>query len=984
MSDSFFALHRPLLELPIRLSARKTVAPQPRLWERQDELDEASEELRAAEAEREEIEACARAVDRATGSPRATPTALATAEAETVQLVDLAEDGVTIVGEFYLATIDPSSATTLAEVREEVEETTEDELEFADLDRQATEAAHDDIANGLPDPYEPWLIGTHELDTPTNAAVSRYLAQHPPFVAPAPPSPSLLLALAPTRPAKSSTSWPSHVQSDISFLRPFPAPSASATANAAATVPTNPAFASHFLDPLPSGLASQVADQFLSSAILAHRFNAHLDYATHSGEALELARRAYADPANGPLPPRRRAFDEKRQRGEVRLWNEEDGWVTVDLGKGRGAGSPFLPAEMVDLDWEDDKMERLASLDGIRMDSVKRKRKKKITKHKFKKRRSMATIQSLAVEILEAVFALAHDVRRPSTMCSASLVCRFWQGPAQRVLFEHLALGGIPIRAEIPDPEDEITTHEWPTTEPRRDHKATTRDRGTEEIMWCIYGSRRMHLPRSVDIVGDDSEPDSRRPMIKRGAKELWWCDGVRRITLDSVSLDMNIVEDAGLRNLEGLTLINAKLGRDNVDFSHSPSWPPNLKALSVIRSGLIFRHLISHSTSLSPVSRLHLDLDLRNPDDRDLLMGDELDLHHRIRKALRPTLAECSFAVHGYIMPMHLSGFRNLLQSLPSLKHLILNLIESDRQRLPSLITGYLPTSISRLTIAREYPAAGVKGHLDSQSLPFAGILGLVSELLNLRRLDFPDCKTSDRLNWPLHKPVCALRDQSNRNLEEYSLAMPSMAAMLQDFEENEYKLFPDIMVAARSAFLIGKPDERNSTTILTLQFQWYPHKTNPRRRFFLARVTHLPLAQMLEIWEPDPHVTSLLTDPLPPCPPGMIEWRTLIRLSNTTTGKSKTIMIPHSVSRGSYNTYITASGRAIDEDWMANLKRGLSRPGMRSWRDLELENSIITEGFARMKAIIFDSPCVTRAMAEEDFAELQKLDRERGGRGD
>ena len=345
------------------------------MWEPLESADELDDERKAAEVEREDIEACGRAVDRATGSPA--PARATDADAELVQVIELGPDGVTHVGEPYMAKISGSGLEVGLEVKEEASEL---ELDDEALDRKATEAAMDDIENGLPNPYEPWLIGTHEADLPSTAAVSRYLAAHAPFVAPAPPA---ARTASPVR-TKSVSAWTPQVQSDLSFLRPFSTQSlAPAPVDA-----TNPAFASHFLDPLPSGLASQVADQFLSAAILSHRFTAYKDYATNSGEALELARRAYSDQL-GPLAPRRRAFDEPRQRGEVRLWSEEEGWVTVDLGsKGRAQGSsPFLPAEMVDLDWEDDELERLASLDGVRMDSVKRKRKKKITKHKYKKRR---------------------------------------------------------------------------------------------------------------------------------------------------------------------------------------------------------------------------------------------------------------------------------------------------------------------------------------------------------------------------------------------------------------------------------------------------------------------------------------------------------------------------------------------------------------------------------------------------------------------
>jgi len=135
-------------------------------------------------------------------------------------------------------------------------------------------------------------------------------------------------------------------------------------------------FTKQYLDPLDPSEAAQVTDRFLSNALLNHRWHAFDDYARNTGEKLELAKNAFV----GTSSLDRRPFEEKRKRGEVRMWSEEEGWVTVDLGAGRDGASPFLPAEMVDLDWEDEQYE-------IQMDSVKRKRKKKITKHKYKKRR---------------------------------------------------------------------------------------------------------------------------------------------------------------------------------------------------------------------------------------------------------------------------------------------------------------------------------------------------------------------------------------------------------------------------------------------------------------------------------------------------------------------------------------------------------------------------------------------------------------------
>ncbi|KAL8286564.1 hypothetical protein RQP46_004581 [Phenoliferia psychrophenolica] len=240
---------------------------------------------------------------------------------------------------------------------------------------------------------------------------------------------------------------------------------------------------------------------------------------------------------------------------------------------------------------------------------------------------------------------------------------------------------------------------------------------------------------------------------------------------------------------------------------------------------------------------------------------------------------------------------------------------------------------------------------------------------------------KEHQLLHWPLHKPECVQRSQLDRNLEVYSLATPSMAAMFQDFDKHREQLFPEIIVAARSAFLIGKPGQRHSSSVLTLQFKWHPHKSSPRRRFVLDEVSAFSLADMISIAEPE--TMSLLTDPLPHAPAGQLLWRNLIRLTNTTNGKSTTMMLPHSVSSGMYDLYVPASKRTIDEDWDATLKRGLSRPEVRSWKSLDLEDLLQTEGFAKMKTTILASSGVPRAMAQEDFVELQRLEKERGGKG-
>ena len=143
--DTFFALHRPLLELPLRLSARKSVSPISRL---------------VASSSSEE-------------APVSLDEAMETIDGnELVEVVDLAPDG-TPLGPSYITTL---AATEAADGLR----TAEEEVELRDLETEATEAALQDIEDGLPDPYEAWRIGEPELQA-FAPAVSRYLASHPPF-----------------------------------------------------------------------------------------------------------------------------------------------------------------------------------------------------------------------------------------------------------------------------------------------------------------------------------------------------------------------------------------------------------------------------------------------------------------------------------------------------------------------------------------------------------------------------------------------------------------------------------------------------------------------------------------------------------------------------------------------------------------------------------------------------------------------------------
>lgn len=285
-------------------------------------------------------------------------------------VVDLAEDGETAVGEAYVIRLDGSKR---IEALRSPEEERETELREQQEAAEEEEAALEELEQHNTDPYDAWLIGEPE-GTDHATPVARYLASHPPFMAPSAPAP-----VQPAPPAAVS----SQTAADLSFLRPHtqatltPIPSAFA-----------PIFASQLANPLTPSGAKQQADRFLSAASLSHRSHSSHDYVQRVSEPLEVARRSYA----GLSSVGRRRFDQQRQRGEVRFWNEQEGWTTVHLGRS-GSGSPFLPAEMVDLDWEDEHGQVVASGE-VALDSTKRKRKKKITKHKYKKRRCVLLLRA--------------------------------------------------------------------------------------------------------------------------------------------------------------------------------------------------------------------------------------------------------------------------------------------------------------------------------------------------------------------------------------------------------------------------------------------------------------------------------------------------------------------------------------------------------------------------------------------------------------
>lgn len=342
--DAFFATHRPLLELPLRLGARRSTVTAGGVSDsayvpRDDDLSSRATSGRHHSRSGDDL----------------------------VQVVDQAADGAT-VGEPYLVRL--SEPEPLRSVEEELAAEAVEEAELA----QQEELQHE-LEATEDRPYEPWLLGQHNGTEDVN--VARYLAVRPPFTAPS-PSPA---------PAPTTTSLKSK---ELDFIAPFlsapPPPSASSSSSSSTTATSSTdystTFSSHFVEPLSPNEATGAVDRFLSHHEVLYRWSAQTDFVNAAGEALRRAGRAYS-PASATATTDASASSAvldalRKQRGSVRLWTDADGFVSVPVGLHldslSSSSSPFLPAEDV-------------IVEDIQMDSVKRKRQKKIRKHKHRKRR---------------------------------------------------------------------------------------------------------------------------------------------------------------------------------------------------------------------------------------------------------------------------------------------------------------------------------------------------------------------------------------------------------------------------------------------------------------------------------------------------------------------------------------------------------------------------------------------------------------------
>lgn len=274
--DSFYALHRPLLELPITLSSRRSVSVASTTPSNSADIDS-----RAAELEREAIE-------------------------EFVRAVDLSKDHMPQIGNV-------AKASTVAEYEQLPEQEEEDDLL---------------------DPSSSWVEQSPE-DLPS--PVRQYLAAQMPFSAPSASA------------SKSRQQDASNTSSALSFLRPF-------------RIRNLPQ------DTLTPSTAYDMATSFLSSAQAMNAWKSHAKTSPVL-EQLEKARRKLSSSSTDD-----QAFG-RRKRHQVKVWTEKEGWQQVNV----------LPSDKLDMAWIDDGT---ATVDVVvQVDSVKRKRKKAMRKHKYKKRR---------------------------------------------------------------------------------------------------------------------------------------------------------------------------------------------------------------------------------------------------------------------------------------------------------------------------------------------------------------------------------------------------------------------------------------------------------------------------------------------------------------------------------------------------------------------------------------------------------------------
>ncbi|KAL8279523.1 hypothetical protein RQP46_008085 [Phenoliferia psychrophenolica] len=143
----------------------------------------------------------------------------------------------------------------------------------------------------------------------------------------------------------------------------------------------------------------------------------------------------------------------------------------------------------------------------------------------------MTFIHTLAPELLLDIFELAHDPRKPSTMCAASLVCRAWRDPAQRKLFRDIAVPMIPTYGK----SDLISA-------PIRE--------GFQR--WDAYRSSLLYgTPRRIELLERDSKTFGR----DQAGSSLRWISGTKHLKLSVTNEGISYLNAPELQGIERLEL---------------------------------------------------------------------------------------------------------------------------------------------------------------------------------------------------------------------------------------------------------------------------------------------------------------------------------------------------------------------------------------------------------------------------------------------
>ncbi|KAL8279569.1 hypothetical protein RQP46_008131 [Phenoliferia psychrophenolica] len=347
----------------------------------------------------------------------------------------------------------------------------------------------------------------------------------------------------------------------------------------------------------------------------------------------------------------------------------------------------------------------------------------------------MATVHSLATETLTRIFELAHDPHKPSTMKRAALVCRAWRHPAQRALFQDIVVrvdfeNGYETDSEEIDEEDE----EW---------EPSMRDR-----KWETYRSNRLYLPRRIELkaptreellISDlsfDDEDGRYEPNHPPVQSEFRWCSGVKVLTIRRGELHLDFLTDQNLQSVETLNLVDIS-SYSLSGLQRRFAWPTSLRRLSFCLSTI--RFLVDAYEPREGLEYIQINL----PAYFLKGLSDKLSKLQPFLTGLRDcalTLTTSRTACPD-LQPLY-----NILTHLTHFTIRITNHIKSSATpRFFHSLVGTLPSTITRLTLERGDNWEWMHPSSLLYTIPFEKIMLVLSDLEQLKRLDFPDVKRVD-----------------------------------------------------------------------------------------------------------------------------------------------------------------------------------------------------------------------------------------------